>query len=44
MFEETLHTKSTWISSQERPTEVGELSPQDNPLTGSCLETEYAEG
>lgn len=33
VFEERLHSKSTWISSQERPSEVGEISPQDNPLT-----------
>lgn len=33
VFEESLHSKSTWIPSQERPNEVGEISPQDNPLT-----------
>lgn len=44
VFEESLHSKATWISSQERPSEVGELSPRDNPLTASPLETEYAEG
>ena len=33
VFEESLHSKSTWISTQERPSEVGEISPQDNPLT-----------
>lgn len=43
VFEEILHSKSIWISSQERPSEVGELLPQENPLIGSPLETEYAE-
>lgn len=33
VFEESLHSKSTWISSQKRPSEAGEISPQDSPLT-----------
>lgn len=42
-FEESLYSKSTWVPSQERPREAGEISSQDNPLTAH-LETGYAEG
>lgn len=33
IFGESLHSKATWISSQEKPSNVGEISPRDNPFT-----------